>query len=71
MNKAEQVVGCVECGKPVVLVGDSLPAPESCPWCCQKKWPGAFDLFLKDVKRAAFEDGRKSVLGDLNDGFER
>jgi hypothetical protein len=30
---ADRVIGCVRCGKPAALVGDTIPEHEHCPWC--------------------------------------
>ena len=44
---SDRVIGCWSCGKPAVLVGDSVPAEfPLCFWCMAECRPGAAALFV-------------------------
>lgn len=48
---SDRVIGCVRCGKPAALVGDTLPDHEHCPWCRGGPTagaPGVSELWERD-----------------------
>lgn len=56
--KADRVLGCVRCAKPIALVGDEMPSDGVCPWCRAEDAPHVYALLAKDFAKGWAPKGR-------------